>query len=78
MTNTEIPWFEKPDYVHRVASVLADHYVFEDISEVLYFFEKPWKWDDLGLIVLESDEVEDAADFFDKLYDWDRAIRNAE
>lgn len=41
----ESKWFEKHDNLTAFASVLIDLGTFERPKDVLYFFEKPWKWE---------------------------------
>lgn len=40
-------WFEWPDRVWEVADWAVDCGTFATPREVLDFFEKPWKWEDL-------------------------------
>ena len=37
-------WVNNQSEVLRLAKFLHDHCEFCDISQVLYFFSKPWKW----------------------------------
>ena len=39
-------WYDDPQAVHAMGTVLADVFILQDAESVLYFFEKPWKWTD--------------------------------
>lgn len=37
-------WWEDREILFTVAYWLCDQHVFDHSDEVVYFFEKPWKW----------------------------------
>ena len=37
-------WWESGDEVHRLAQWLDNLNAFTETRDVIYFFEKPWKW----------------------------------
>jgi len=40
-------WYDNPDTVHSVATYGVDESKISGVDELLYFFEKPWKWQQL-------------------------------
>ncbi len=42
----EPKWFENQNNVMRLARWLHERGEFGEIKDVLYFFSKPWKWND--------------------------------
>ena len=38
-------WLMAADSIHTFATVLHRAGVLDTVDDVLYFFEKPWKWD---------------------------------
>ena len=58
---TDRKWYESPDNVYDLAQWLDGEGYFDKTSDMLRFFEKPWKWDrEFGLYqlwVLASDEL---------------------
>ena len=40
-------WWQDRDYVHAVASHAVEEGELRGVDDVLYFFEKPWKFQEL-------------------------------
>lgn len=43
---TEVAWIEDRDEVCAFAHLLVNEGMLESAHDVVYFFEKPWKWTD--------------------------------
>lgn len=51
-------WYNSGDVMLSVARILDDEGCFSKTSDVIYFFEKPWKWEsDMQEIIDDFQEV---------------------
>jgi len=53
-------WWTDPDEVWSMGSWLVHEFRLTEPSEIVYYFEKPWKWDDERADYLADREAEDA------------------
>ena len=63
-------WWENYDIIVQVGSYLVEKEGMSDVGELLYFFEKPWKWDDSYQAMTKELQAEEqrAWDKADKLF----------
>lgn len=56
-------WYKSGDSMLYIAQVLDDHDIFIKTSDVIYFFEKPWKYEgDMRDVINELKGIEDEED----------------
>ena len=46
MNTTQIHWYDNQVELLNFAKYLHDEDEFLEVDDVLYFFEKPWKWNE--------------------------------
>ena len=56
-------WFEYYDTILQVANYLVENGQITEVSELLYFYEKPWKWDDAYNEMIEKERTEEEATY---------------
>ncbi len=49
-------WYVQSDTILAVATWGVDNHVFNNQRDLLYFFEKPWKYEELFLQYTQSNE----------------------
>lgn len=61
------PWWTEHDELVRFAHVLDGNGEFADASDAIYFFEKPWKWEEEHVEWVNASRPEEGYDWLDNL-----------